>query len=471
MIPRIAEGGRSFKGAFRYYMHDPEENTRDRIAWTHTHNMLTRDPDKAWKVMAYTAKVQDRLKQASGQKMTGRKTEKPVMVYSLSWHPELDPDKDHMLGAAMRSINALGLQDHEAIIIAHRDTPHRHVHVVVNRVHPITGLVASDSHTKRKLSEFALQFQKEHNMDYCPQREENHRKREEGEKTRYRDPGIQAAWSQSDSGQGFIAALEERGYRLARGNKRLVVIDPYGRAQNPVRHIEGMRAKTFHAKLRDIAIDRLPEATAMANEIEARREKTKAPPAPQAVSPGEDFAVAAPPLQPHAQPADMAPDTDAPAARTLSPEQAAKILNRLQDRHLKQRADLSDHFHRRIQHESIELDAYYDLSEQRRAISRLEDKCASPPFWRRLLGLARRDKEELLSLQRSYQNSMMRYGERIGTIEASYAARLADLAARQERERAQACEILSEGAPVARITRSHESYTRKRGPGPSRGPG
>ena len=100
MIPRIAAGGGNFRGAFQYYLHDKDATTRSRVAWTHTENLLTRDPDKAWRVMAYTAKEHERLKEASGQKTTGRKLTKPVFAFSLSWHPEQKPDRDHMLATA-----------------------------------------------------------------------------------------------------------------------------------------------------------------------------------------------------------------------------------------------------------------------------------------------------------------------------------------------------------------------------------
>ena len=103
MVPVIAAGGASFQGAFSYYFHDKGAKTRARVDWTETLNMLTDCVDKAWKVMAYTAKAQARLKEAAGQKMTGAKLKKPVFAYSLSWHPEQKPSKDEMLEAARDS--------------------------------------------------------------------------------------------------------------------------------------------------------------------------------------------------------------------------------------------------------------------------------------------------------------------------------------------------------------------------------
>src|SRR3569833_3875025 len=170
MIPRIAQGGHSFKGAYQYFCHDKGQSTKDRVLWTHTENMQTEDPDLAWKVMAYTAIEQDRLKEASGQKATGRKLQKPEFSYSLAWHPEQDPDRDHMLETARKSLAKLGMMVFETLIVAHRAAPQRHVHIIVNRVHPITGLAADLSNPKKKLSEFAHAYEQDNGKIYCKQR-------------------------------------------------------------------------------------------------------------------------------------------------------------------------------------------------------------------------------------------------------------------------------------------------------------
>jgi hypothetical protein len=187
MIPRIARGGRSFKGAYAYFGHDKQQATKHRVEWTHTENMLTDNPDKAWKVMAYTVYEQARLKEASGQKATGRKLQKPVFSYSLAWHPEQNPDREHMLETAKKSVAVLGFTEHEMLIVAHRDEPQRHVHVIVNRVHPITGIAADLTNSKQKLSDFAHAYELEDGKVYCKQREENVQKRKEGKETRYAD--------------------------------------------------------------------------------------------------------------------------------------------------------------------------------------------------------------------------------------------------------------------------------------------
>lgn len=77
MIPRVAKMGRSFKGAGLYYLHDKKALTNERVLFTHTENLPTRDPDKAIKCMAWTAMNAQQLKLRAGQKLTGNKLRFP----------------------------------------------------------------------------------------------------------------------------------------------------------------------------------------------------------------------------------------------------------------------------------------------------------------------------------------------------------------------------------------------------------
>jgi hypothetical protein len=187
MVPAVTEGGRSFKGASLYYLHDKrregetERLTSDRVAWTHTANLSTADPERGWRIMADTAMRQGEIKAAAGEKATGRKLTKPVYAYSLAWHPEQRPTKDHMLSTALDSLKAQGLDGYQAIILAHSDEPQQHVHVIVNRVHPETGKAATLSNNTLQLSKWAEGYEKQHGKIYCGKRVENNRKREQRE--------------------------------------------------------------------------------------------------------------------------------------------------------------------------------------------------------------------------------------------------------------------------------------------------
>ncbi len=75
MVPVITAGGRSFRGAALYYLHDKRQEgeaerfTTDRIAWVETVNLPTGDPERAWRIMAHTALTQAELKAAAGIKV------------------------------------------------------------------------------------------------------------------------------------------------------------------------------------------------------------------------------------------------------------------------------------------------------------------------------------------------------------------------------------------------------------------
>ena len=134
MVPRVSRSGHSFTGAWRYYAHDKrtEEQreagqavrSRERVAFIHTENLSGIEDDRA-----AVGLMIDTAKQS-------RRCEKPVYAFSLAWHPDEEaPDKAHMIEAGREALKALGMQEHQALMIAHTDTAHPHVHVIVNRVH------------------------------------------------------------------------------------------------------------------------------------------------------------------------------------------------------------------------------------------------------------------------------------------------------------------------------------------------
>jgi len=182
MVPNVAGTGTSFKGAALYYLHDKRQEgedmrlTQDRVAWTLTRNLATDDAELAWKIMAATALDQDRLKAEAGVKNTGRKSSNAVYAYSIAWHPDEVGriGQAEMLRAAEESIQALGAQDRQILIVAHNDTAHPHVHVVINRVSPEDGRMLGTSNDYKKLDSWALAYRKARGEEqkYCPARAE-----------------------------------------------------------------------------------------------------------------------------------------------------------------------------------------------------------------------------------------------------------------------------------------------------------
>lgn len=70
---------------------------------------------------------------------------RPYYHLVLSWHEMEQPTDEQMVQAADHMIRSLGLEDHQIVIGTHHDTKRRHVHLVCNTVHPITGKVWSKS--------------------------------------------------------------------------------------------------------------------------------------------------------------------------------------------------------------------------------------------------------------------------------------------------------------------------------------
>lgn len=183
MVPRVTSKGRSFKGAGAYFLHDlGKAETTERVAFTHTVNMVTDDPDKALKVMAWTAAHAAELKELSGQKTSGRKADNPVYNFMLAWAPDQNPGRDEMIAFGARALEALGVGEHEALMIGHADTDHKHLHIILNRVHPVTGKTATMAHDRNLLSRLAQAYEEETGRVYCAERVANNNRRDLGEK-------------------------------------------------------------------------------------------------------------------------------------------------------------------------------------------------------------------------------------------------------------------------------------------------
>lgn len=181
MIPRVGPGGSSFKGAGLYYLHDKDAMTDERVAFTHTLNLHTDDPEKALKVMSWTAEHQADLKRSAGGAATGRKLEKPVYTFSLSWAPEEDISKEEMIAAMKDSLKALRMDDREVLLVAHSDTQCPHIHAIVNRVHPENGKAASTSKDHLILSRWAQAYEREQGKIRVPARVDHNARRDAGE--------------------------------------------------------------------------------------------------------------------------------------------------------------------------------------------------------------------------------------------------------------------------------------------------
>ena len=182
MVVSMAGGGRSFGGAADYCLHDrgepgePAPESSERVEWVETRNLATDQGDRAARIMAATAEASSELKRLAGVSAAGRKLEKPVCHYSLNWAKDEKPDREEMMGAVEGSLKALGMEGHQALIVAHGDGQ-PHVHVIVNRVDPESGKAAGLSRSKLKLSEWAGKYELDQGKIRCWRRQINNDRR------------------------------------------------------------------------------------------------------------------------------------------------------------------------------------------------------------------------------------------------------------------------------------------------------
>ena len=186
--------GASFKGAMNYFLHDKKEpgetehrTSSDRVEWTSIRNLATDRTDVATAIMISTAKDANRLKQQAGVKATGRKAKTPVKTFALSWHPDeaASLDRAEMERAANQALKTIGMEKHQAIIICHNDTLHPHVHVVVNRVNPENGKLATcGPNQTRALDRWAYEYEHDRGNIVSHNRAEKH-ERQDRIKKRY----------------------------------------------------------------------------------------------------------------------------------------------------------------------------------------------------------------------------------------------------------------------------------------------
>lgn len=283
MIVRFLPSGRSFKWLGAYLVHDPKAQTSERVAWTHTLNLANDDVASAISEMLATFHNRDLLKTEAGVRRGGAKLEKPVKHLSLNWHPSERPTRDHMIAVARSFLKEMGWQDHQCVLVAHDDKDHRHVHLMLNAVHPLRGTRLDDRFDRRRAQPWALQYEKAVGKVFCEERLKPVAEREPSPPRnaweRLRDmPGSDAepATADADDAQGSRTqwgwkAQEWRQIKKLQKEERLAFFaagkKAYGDARNQVyRDVRGRYRKEwaeFYQKKRSgLAADELADLCA-----------------------------------------------------------------------------------------------------------------------------------------------------------------------------------------------------------------
>jgi len=158
MIGEVAGIGTGFKGAINYLLlGKKDEPNPDRVAWTQLRNLPTDNPKLAPRLMRATANQSARCA-------------KPLYHLVLSWREDENPTDEMMQSHIDDTLRDLELLDHQAFIAAHKDTKHRHVHLIINRVHPETTKAWSRSMDYARIETSIRRQMEERGLAYVPGR-------------------------------------------------------------------------------------------------------------------------------------------------------------------------------------------------------------------------------------------------------------------------------------------------------------
>jgi hypothetical protein len=165
-----ANVGSNFMGLARYLRSGSNHDAPERVAWIETRNLLTERLETAARIMEATAHQNPRV-------------EKPVYHLSISWPEEDQPSREDMRRTADRLLADLALEEHQAVLVAHNDTRHPHVHLMVNRVHPEILKSWDRRHDWRRIDQSLHRQEQERQWRQVPRRHLGHQRIEEARPT------------------------------------------------------------------------------------------------------------------------------------------------------------------------------------------------------------------------------------------------------------------------------------------------
>ncbi len=183
----------------------------------------------------------------------------------------------------------LGLTGRSRVVVLHEKLGRQHFHMVWSRIDLGTMKSASDSHNYRKHEKAARDLERAFGHERVqgahverggvkrpartPSRSELRQEERTGIKSQRVRADVTAIFRASDSAASFAAALAERGYILAPGDRRdFVIVDHAGGIHSLARRIEDMKAEQLRQFMAPIDRSTLPDIE-RAREIAAQRSR------------------------------------------------------------------------------------------------------------------------------------------------------------------------------------------------------
>jgi len=194
----------------------------------------------------------------------GTKCKQPLLSISLSPPPGEKVSIEAFEDAINRVAERLGVAGQPRAVVFHEKNARRHCHLVISRIDADQMKAIPLPFFKRKLMDLSRELFIENNwqmprgMVTSQERDlrnfslaEWQQAKRAKKDVREVKAGLQDSWALSDSKAAFAAALEDRGYKLARGDRRgLVAVDHKGEVYSLSRWI-GLPPKALKARLGD----------------------------------------------------------------------------------------------------------------------------------------------------------------------------------------------------------------------------
>lgn len=247
--------GTSCAGAFRLAKHVTRRDTNERVEVKEIRGVVAEDVFAALREMEAVA--------------CGARTTKPFYHGSINTRGDERLTDDQRMYAIDKLEQALGLTGQPRVVVVHEKKDREHTHIVWSRIDLDRMAAISDSHNYRKHEEVARALEKEFGHQRVqgahverdgkdrPGRTPSHSEMLQAERTglspQQAKELVTGIWNTTKNGKEFEAALAEKGWILARGDRRdFVAIDPTGGTHSIARRIEGARAADVRQRFADI---------------------------------------------------------------------------------------------------------------------------------------------------------------------------------------------------------------------------
>lgn len=205
----------------------------------------------------------------------GTNCEKPLYHAMISPEPPYRLTPEQRAQAIDTLERKLGFEGHACVVVLHEKLGREHIHIVWTRIDLDHMRAVPDSHNFPKHEEVARELEREfghprvqgahaerdgvERPERSPSRAELRQEDRTGIRAKDVREEVTAAFRASSDATAFVAALEDKGYALARGDRRdFVVVDRAGGVHSLARRIEGVKAAELREFMKPIHQEALP---------------------------------------------------------------------------------------------------------------------------------------------------------------------------------------------------------------------